>query len=180
MARGRLQGIPDWQAMAEPLELFWLLCGIVKNTKPPVLWVLDRIAIVAPITGAFIRFGNFMNSEIYGKPTGGDYGVIFMQDDMIPRHPTQLYEAFAYLFIFGLLWYLYKKASLPQKRGFLVGILLSVLFSARFIIEFYKEDQVAFEDTMVLNMGQILSIPFIIGGIILVFASKRTIKLHPS
>ncbi len=138
-----------------------------------LLWILDRVAIGAPVTGAFIRFGNFMNSEIYGKPTKGDYGVIFMQDDLIPRHPTQLYEAFAYLIIFGLLWYLYKKTNLKSKEGFLFGTLLIVLFTVRLLLEFFKENQVAFEDNMLFNMGQWLSIPFIIGGIVLLILSKQ-------
>ncbi|MBQ0734621.1 prolipoprotein diacylglyceryl transferase [Aquimarina celericrescens] len=138
-----------------------------------LLWILDRVAIGAPVTGAFIRFGNFMNSEIYGKPTKGDYGVIFMQNDLIPRHPTQLYEAFAYLIIFGLLWYLYKKTNLKSKEGFLFGTLLIVLFTVRLLLEFFKENQVAFEDNMLFNMGQWLSIPFIIGGIVLLILSKQ-------
>ncbi len=147
-----------------------------RKYKTPVFWVLDRIAIVAPITGAFIRFGNFMNSEIYGKPTHSNYGVIFMRDDLIPRHPAQLYEAFSYLIIFGILWYLYKNTQTPHKEGFLLGILLTTLFSTRLIIEFFKENQVAFEDRMALNMGQLLSIPFIVIGIILLVISKKRIR----
>ena len=147
-----------------------------RKYKTPVFWALDRIAIVTPILGAFIRFGNFMNSEIYGKPTGGNYGVIFMRDDMIPRHPTQLYEAFSYLLIFGLLWYLYKKTNVAKKQGFLLGTLLAVLFAARLIIEFFKENQVAFENGMILNMGQLLSIPFILAGILLLVFSKKNLK----
>ncbi|GAA4273449.1 prolipoprotein diacylglyceryl transferase [Aquimarina gracilis] len=136
----------------------------VKN-KTPLLWIFDRIAMVAPVTGAFIRLGNFMNSEIYGKPTDGSYGVVFMRDDLIPRHPTQLYEAFSYLLIFALVWYLYKKTNFKNYKGALFGIVLSIVFTARFIIEFFKENQVAFEDTMTLNMGQWLSIPFVLCGI---------------
>ncbi len=143
-----------------------------RKYKTSLFGVLDRIAIVTPITAAFIRFGNFMNSEIYGKPTGGDFGVIFMQDDLIPRHPTQLYEAFSYLLILVLLWYLYKKTNAIEKKGRILGVLLSLLFAARFFIEFFKENQVSFEDQMTLNMGQILSIPFILIGIILLFLHK--------
>ncbi len=151
-----------------------------KKYKTPVFWILDRIAIVTPIVGAFIRFGNFMNSEIYGKPTGGNYGVVFLLDDTIPRHPTQLYEAFSYLLIFALLWYLYQKTDAVQKQGFLLGILLAVLFTARLIIEFFKENQVAFEDSMTLNMGQLLSIPFILAGVLLIVFSKRKINTTTS
>ncbi|TPN87545.1 prolipoprotein diacylglyceryl transferase [Aquimarina algicola] len=148
-----------------------------RKYKTSIVWILDRIAIVTPITGAFIRLGNFMNSEIYGKPTNGDYGVVFVRDDMIPRHPTQIYEAFAYLVIFGLLWYLYKKTNITSKRGALFGLLLSILFTARFIIEFFKENQVAFEDSMSLNMGQWLSVPFVVAGIALLFLHKTNKKV---
>ncbi len=147
------------------------------RSKTSLLWVLDRVAIGAPVTGAFIRFGNFMNSEIYGKPTNGDYGVIFMRDDLIPRHPTQLYEAFSYLIIFGLLWYLYKKTDLKNNEGFIFGVLLIVLFAVRLVLEFFKENQVAFEDTMTLNMGQWLSIPFILSGIALLIYNKQKKQL---
>ncbi len=143
----------------------------VKN-KTSLLRVLDRVAIGAPVTGAFIRFGNFMNSEIYGKPTHGDYGVVFVRDDMIPRHPTQLYEAFSYLLIFAILWFLYKKTNLRDNEGFIFGLLLLILFSVRLLLEVFKENQVAFEDEMTLNMGQWLSIPFIILGIALLIYSK--------
>ncbi|WP_109302305.1 prolipoprotein diacylglyceryl transferase [Aquimarina sp. AU474] len=143
-----------------------------RKHNTSLFWVLDRIAIVTPITAAFIRFGNFMNSEIYGKPTGSDFGVIFMLDDLIPRHPTQLYEAFSYILILALLWYLYKKTNIIQNKGMVLGVLLSLLFTARFFIEFFKENQVSFEDQMTLNMGQILSIPFILIGILLLFLHK--------
>ncbi|AXT62232.1 prolipoprotein diacylglyceryl transferase [Aquimarina sp. AD10] len=148
------------------------------KTRASLLKILDLVAIGTPITAAFIRFGNFMNSEIYGKPTGGDYGVIFMKDDMIPRHPTQLYEAFSYLIIFGLLWYVYKKTNLKKRRGFIFGLLLTTLFSARLFLEIFKENQVAFEESMLLNMGQILSIPFIIIGIVLIIVSSIKNKIE--
>lgn len=146
------------------------------KSKTSLLWVLDRVALGAPITGAFIRFGNFMNSEIYGKPTDGSYGVIFVRDDLIARHPTQLYEAFTYLVICGILWYLYKKTTVKNNQGFLFGILLTILFLARLILEVFKENQVAFEDNMTLNMGQLLSIPFIVAGIAFMIYSKRKTK----
>ncbi len=146
--------------------LYW------KKTKTNVLWILDRVAIGTPITCAFIRLGNLMNSEIYGKPTDGSWGFVFERDDLIPRHPTQLYEAIAYLLIFGLLYYIYRSKKIENTSGLFVGLLLMLLFSARFMIEFLKENQVAFEDSMSLNMGQWLSIPFILIGIILVFWRK--------
>ena len=108
-----------------------------------------------------------MNSEIYGKPTNGDWGVVFVRDDMIPRHPTQLYEAIAYLLIFGILFYLYPK--MKGKNGQIFGLFLVLLFLSRFFIEFFKENQVAFESEMTLNMGQWLSIPFIVVGFFIIF-----------
>lgn len=145
----------------------------IRKTKTNFLWLMDRLSIGIPVACAFIRFGNFMNSEIYGKPTGTDYGVVFMRDDLIPRHPTQLYEAFAYLFVFGLLWYVNKKKIFTGQNGFLFGLFLILMFSARLLIEFSKENQVAFEDNMALNMGQVLSIPFILIGIVLIVLSQK-------
>lgn len=147
-----------------------------KKYKTNFLWVLDRIAIVAPIAAAFIRLGNFMNSEIYGKPTNGKWGIIFQRDDLIPRHPTQLYEALSYLLIFGILILIYKKSTKEEYNGFIFGVFLVLLFSARFIIEFFKENQVGFENEMTINMGQILSIPFIVVGLIFIFTTKIMLK----
>ncbi len=147
----------------------------IKKTKLPFLWIMDKTAIVIPIGCAFIRFGNFMNSEIYGKPTNSNYGVVFMKDDLIARHPTQLYEAFSFLTIFAILWFINKKKIFFNQNGVVFGIFLILMFSARFIIEFSKENQVAFEDSLVLNMGQMLSIPFIVAGTILIILKiKKT------
>jgi len=142
-----------------------------RKTKLGFLWVVDRLAIVAPLTSAFIRIGNFMNSEIIGKPTGEGYGIIFQRVDNLPRHPAQLYEAVSYLVIFCVMLFLYKKNNRPS--GFMFGIFLILLFSARFCIEFFKEDQVAFEQGMALNMGQWLSIPFILAGIALALYKNK-------
>ena len=149
-----------------------------KKYKTNFLWLMDRIAIVSPIVGAFIRFGNFMNSEIYGKPTNGNWGVIFQRDDLIPRHPTQLYEAFSYLLISGILMYLYKKTSNKRYNGMIFGLCLILIFLARFIIEYFKENQVGFEDGMTINMGQVLSIPFIIIGLILILIRQKPSVQH--
>lgn len=145
------------------IGLYWY------KTKTNVLWIADRLAIGVSVTAAFIRLGNLMNSEIYGKPTDGSWGFVFERDDMIPRHPTQLYEAGAYLLLFGLLVYLYTKRDEHSRHGILFGTLCVFLFTARFVIEFFKENQVAFEDTMTLNMGQWLSVPFVLFGLILIF-----------
>jgi len=140
-----------------------------RKYKVQFFGLLDKMAVAVPVTGAFIRMGNFMNSEIYGKPTNGNWGVVFQRDDLIPRHPTQLYEAFAYVLIFGILFYMYKSEKIRNAQGLIFGTFLTLLFSARFIIEFFKENQEAFENDMLINMGQILSIPFILIGLGLIF-----------
>jgi len=144
-----------------------------KRYKTNLLQLLDRLVIAIPITGAFIRLGNFMNSEIYGKPTDSVFGIIFLRDDSIPRHPTQLYEAFAYLVVTLILYVLYQK-KYSKYKGLLFGLFLIFMFTARFILEYFKENQVAFEDQLALNMGQLLSIPFMIGGLILVIWSLKS------
>ncbi len=146
-----------------------------KKTKTSLLWMLDRVSIGGAVTAAFIRLGNLMNSEIYGKPTDGSWGFVFERDDLIPRHPTQLYEAVAYLVIFAVLAFLYRKRTATTRNGLLVGMLFILLFSARFIIEFFKENQVGFEDTMTLNMGQWLSVPFVVFGLLLVFRKDNRV-----
>jgi len=148
-----------------------------KKNKTNFLWVLDKIAIAAPIVASFIRLGNFMNSEIYGKPTNGNWGVVFQRDDLVPRHPTQLYEAFSYFIIFIILILIYKKGK-QKSNGLILGVALVLIFLARFVIEFFKENQVGFESEMLINMGQILSIPFIIIGLILIFVKKKPSVQH--
>jgi phosphatidylglycerol:prolipoprotein diacylglycerol transferase len=165
-----------FQGLASHGGTIGVLIAIVaycKKYKVNVLWLLDRIAIAVPVTGACIRFGNFMNSEIYGKPTGGTWGVVFQRDDLVPRHPTQLYEAFSYLAIFAILLYLYQFKKAKNADGLIFGYFLTLLFLARFCIEFFKENQERFESQMLLNMGQILSIPFIILGLILIIRQTK-------
>ena len=143
-----------------------------KRYKINVFWLLDRLSIAMPFTAGFIRLGNLMNSEIYGKPTNGNWGVVFTLDDQIPRHPTQLYEALSYLLIGILLWVCYKN-KLALTKGLLFGLFLFLMFTTRFMLEFYKENQVDFEQGMLLNMGQILSIPFMVVGVGLMFYSWK-------
>ncbi len=140
-----------------------------------LLWVMDQLALVVPLAGCFIRLGNLMNSEIIGRPTELSWAFIFVRDDGVPRHPAQLYEALAYLGIFILLNLAAKYWS--SKNGFLLGLFLILIFTARFLLEDLKEDQVAFEAHMSLNMGQLLSIPFILTGVILMIikSGKKTI-----
>ncbi len=144
-------------------------------TKRSMLWTLDRVVVPTALVGAMIRTGNLMNSEIYGVPTDMPWGFIFERNgEIIPKHPTQIYEALAYLFAFGVLMYLYWKTNARNKQGMLLGVFFILIFTARFFIEFIKEDQEAFEAGMPLNMGQWLSIPFVLLGIFLVV---RAIKL---
>lgn len=149
-----------------------------RRYKVQFLGLLDKMAVAVPVTGTFIRLGNFMNSEIYGKPTNGNWGVVFQRDDLIPRHPTQLYEAFAYLLIFGILFYMYKSEKIRKAQGLIFGTFLTLLFAARFIIEFFKENQEAFENNMLINMGQILSIPFILIGLGLIFWKSKKVTVY--
>ena len=148
-----------------------------KIIQKPFLFILDRMGIMVALAGFFIRLGNFFNSEIYGKATGSSYGVIFKASDpeMLPRHPTQLYEAFSYLILFIVLWRLYWNTNAKEKPGYLFGIFFAVLWSLRFIIEFLKEAQVQGREDWVLNSlntGQVLSIPLVLIGLFLIFKKR--------
>lgn len=148
-----------------------------RKTKHPMIDTLDLIAVVSGLTG-FIRIGNFMNSEIIGRSTTKPWGVIFERVDNIPRHPAQLYEAISYFIIFAIMWTLYNKMRDRLKNGFFFGLVLVLIFTARFLIEFIKEDQVGFEDGMTLNMGQLLSLPYILVGIMfMLYGLWKTKKL---
>lgn len=141
-----------------------------KVTKRHMFWALDRLMVPAALVCAFIRFGNLMNSEIYGVETSLPWGVIFANNgETVPKHPTQLYEAFSYLIIFVALIYIYKRTELRYREGFMFGFLISTVFLSRFFIEYIKNDQVAFEAGMALNMGQLLSIPFVLVGSYLMY-----------
>jgi len=149
-----------------------------RKTKHSMIDTIDLTAVVAGLVGVFIRLGNFMNSEIIGMPTTKPWGVIFERVDNLPRHPTQLYEAISYFIIFTIMMILYIKMRDKLKNGFFFGLLLVLIFTARFIIEFVKEDQVGFEDGMTFNMGQLLSLPFILVGIgFMIFGLWKTKKL---
>lgn len=145
-----------------------------KKTKTDFIWIADRLVLVVPIAGAFIRLGNFFNSEIVGKPADPSlpWAVVFEQVDMIPRHPGQMYEAIGYVILFFILWAIYQKNQNP-KPGFLFGVFLIILFGIRFFVEYFKENQEAFENDMFINMGQLLSIPFILVGFFLIFRKPK-------
>ena len=163
----------------------------VRRNYLPFIWGLDRIAIVAPLSGAIIRLGNLFNSEIVGYPTDSPLGFKFIYHDarrawmeysgnvpqeiidMIPaRHPAQLYEALCYFLTFGILMWLYWRKDLGRRKpGLLFGVAMIGIFLTRFFIEFLKERQVDFEMGMALDMGQLLSLPFIIIGIFMIVRS---------
>lgn len=143
-----------------------------KKNGFDMMWLLDRLVICVCFAGAFIRLGNLMNSEIYGDVTNLPWGFIFVRaGETLAKHPTQIYEALCYTVLgLVLLWMYWKKLD-KLKRGTIFGIFLIGLFGARFLIEYIKEPQVEFEVGMTLNMGQILSVPFIIAGIIILVYS---------
>lgn len=155
----------------------WLYC---RRTKLSVWRVLDNIAIATPITACFIRLGNLMNSEILGKVTDLPWGFYFLQAGPAyaaePRHPGQLYEAIAYFLFFFVGWYFYRRHAEKVGTGFFFGLCLTLIFTFRFFIEYTKDIQVAFESNLPLDMGQILSIPFIIIGVVCMRRAKGKVK----
>ena len=164
-----------------------------RKYKIPFLWLMDRLVVVVALASVFIRLGNFFNSEIYGLPTDLPWGVEFVRDRLydsatgillptVPRHPTQIYEALSYLLIFIASFVFYRKRNMKMRDGFMFGFFMIALFVARFLIEFVKNDQVAFEAGMSFNMGQLLSLPFIFAGIAILIWTKvkpRYFSLEP-
>ncbi|MBQ2423915.1 MAG: prolipoprotein diacylglyceryl transferase [Alistipes sp.] len=162
-------GLASHGATIGIIVAIWL-CS--RRNRVPVMWMCDRLGVIAPISGALIRFGNLFNSEIIGCETALPWGFKFMRlhrgltVEQVPAcHPTQLYEALCYIATFALLWFLYNKTGAAKRRGLMFGVALIGIFVTRFFIEFVKVNQVAFEEGMTLNMGQWLSVPFIIIGI---------------
>jgi len=166
-----------FQGLASHGGAFGILLAVIifskRVTKRPVLWTLDRLLVPVALVGAMIRTGNLMNSEIYGVATSLPWGFIFdRNNETIAKHPTMIYEALCYLITFGLMMYFYyKKKGMKDRTGFLTGVFFIGIFFSRFMIEFVKENQEAFENGMALNMGQILSIPFIIAAVWLLYHS---------
>ena len=145
-----------------------------KSTKKSFFWLTDRVAVPTGFAGAMIRLGNLMNSEIYGHETDLPWGVIFARNgETVASHPTQIYEAIFYVITSLVLLKLYKVERFRNAKGFLSGVFFIMIFTTRFFIEFVKENQVAFEESMSLNMGQWLSIPIVLIGIGLVVWSLR-------
>jgi len=173
-------GLASHGAAIGILLSLWLY---VRKHKLSFLWMIDRIVIVVALGGAFIRLGNLFNSEIYGLPTDRPWGFEFVRDKLydsttgvllpvVARHPTQLYEALSYFLLFGILFMFYRKRYMKVRDGFIFGVFMILLFSARFLIEFVKNDQVAFEAGMQFNMGQLLSLPFILAGVAMIVWTK--------
>ncbi len=179
-----------FQGLASHGGAIGILLGIYlfsRKFKQSYIWVLDRLVIVTGFTAAMIRIGNLFNSEIVGIPTDLPWGVKFMRlapgvpvDQIVPLHPAQIYEAICYLIIFAILMLIYFKQFPSFKPGMFLGLFFVLVFTARFFIEFVKEDQVGFEEGMALNMGQWLSIPFVIFGLYLVFRKAERVSYAPS
>ena len=158
------------------LAMWWYVHKYGKKYGFGYIWIIDRLVIPVCFAGALIRTGNLFNSEIYGNVTDLPWGFIFVRDlhgDGLPHHPTQIYEALSYLLLGLVLLWMYRKRLSRLKTGTIFGIFLIALFGIRFMIEFIKQDQVAFEEGMALNMGQWLSIPFIIAGIVILAVSLK-------
>ena len=147
-----------------------------KKKKISFLWQMDRVVIVVALGGSFIRLGNLFNSEIIGKTADVPWAFIFTRIDNDPRHPTQLYESLGYLIIFLILFFIYKNKYKQLNDGFIFGVFLILLFTFRILVEFFKENQSGFEQGMVFNMGQLLSVPFVILGVILIVRSLKKNK----
>jgi phosphatidylglycerol---prolipoprotein diacylglyceryl transferase len=162
------------------MPALWIYCRVKKMSY---LWLTDRIVITVALAGAFIRMGNMMNSEIVGRVTDVPWGFVFVRltefgsFSQLPRHPTGLYEAISCLLLCFLLLWIWNKRKSQTPQGLLLGIALIWIFGLRFVFEFFKENQEAFENELPINMGQILSIPSVLLGVIfLVVALKNKNK----
>jgi len=144
-----------------------------KHRDMSFIELADRLAIPCLLAAALIRVGNFLNSEILGTPSNLPWAIVFARVDNIPRHPAMLYEAAAYFLVFCAVYVAYWKTTIIQFPGRVFGTTIATCFLARFMIEFVKENQVPFESRLPLNMGQLLSIPFILVGVYLTYASRR-------
>lgn len=162
-----------------------LLFSLITTRRSP-LWTFDRLVVPIAMVGGLIRLGNLFNSEIFGGPTDLPWGMMFVRShewhtmyESIACHPTQIYEALCYFALFGLLMWMYWKRNAEARPGLIFGVFLVGTFLPRFFIEFIKNDQVAFEQTMTLNMGQWLSIPFVIAGLIFIVRAitRRAVPL---
>lgn len=164
-------------AIALLIAMWWYAKHYGKKNNFDFLWIMDHLCIAVAFAGCFIRLGNLFNSEIYGDVTNLPWGFIYeLRGETQPKHPTHIYEALSYLILGLVMVWIYWKKLDKVHRGFFFGLFLVGCFGMRFLIEFIKEPQVGFEETMVLNMGQLLSIPFILAGIaLLIYAAVKKI-----
>lgn len=181
MQTGQFIGYQGLASHGAAIGILLALYLFYRNKGMNPFWVVDRLVIVIALGGAFIRLGNLMNSEIYGVQTNLPWGFIFERNgETVPKHPTQLYESLSYFIIFIVTYLVYCKKNGNVRSGLIFGWWLIALFGVRFLVEFVKEDQVQFEQSMTLNMGQLLSLPFIaIGIIMVVLGSKGKIPQGP-
>jgi phosphatidylglycerol---prolipoprotein diacylglyceryl transferase len=169
-------GLASHGALVGILLGLWLYTRKRQSTGQTFLWLTDRMSILVALAGAFIRFGNLMNSEIVGTVTNVPWAFLFLQNtefSQYPRHPAQLYEAISSLILFFILLAIWNRQKAQTPRGKLIGIFLIWIFGLRFVYEFFKENQVSFEDTLPFNMGQFLSIPAVLLGIYLLIQSQK-------
>jgi len=144
-----------------------------RHPDPPLLWILDRLAGPTALGGCFIRIGNLFNSEILGVPASVPWAFVFERVDEVPRHPVQLYESLSYLTIFVILMAIYRRYGAKVRPGLLLGLFFVLVFSARFLLEFAKSRQAAFDQDLPLSMGQMLSLPLVAVGIVLLVRAAR-------
>ncbi|QJW90945.1 prolipoprotein diacylglyceryl transferase [Spirosoma taeanense] len=183
--------LPPYRGLASHGATVGILIGLwlysrrqsSRATGQTFLWVTDRITITVALAGACIRFGNLMNSEIVGRPTDVPWAFVFINNpeyEKIPRHPAQLYESLSCLVVFVLLLWFWNRYKERTPRGSMLGIFLIWIFTLRFLYEYLKENQVAFENNMALNMGQILSIPAVLLGVYFLIRSYQNPVVLPS
>jgi prolipoprotein diacylglyceryl transferase len=168
-----------YRGMAGHGSAMGIVLGIAINswrTKTSMVWMVDRIALFGPLIGFFVRMGNLFNSEILGSKSQVPWAFIFVRADGVPRHPVQLYEALVYLIIFLVSYRYYLRRGLDAKPGSILGLVLVLVYSSRFLLEFFKSKQSDVETEMVLNMGHLLSIPFVLAGLILMYRPVNMLR----
>ena len=170
-------------AIALLLAMWWYSSHYGKKNNFDFLWIMDRLCIAVAFAGCFIRCGNLMNSEIYGHVTDLPWGFVFVREgETLPAHPTQIYEALCYFALFALLMWMYWKRNAQRRPGLIFGVFFTILFASRFVIEYIKNVQEPWEielrQACGMDMGQVLSIPFIIAGIALIVYALRRPAVH--
>lgn len=157
------------------LGMLLALWFAARTAQPrlPFLWLIDRVSMPAALGAVFVRVANFLNSEIVGIPTSGRWGVVFESIDALPRHPAQLYEAIAYALIFAVLLAIYRRSGKRTPEGLLFGVLMALVFSARILVEFFKTPQAAYEAGQLFTVGQYLSLPFVMLGVVMMVRAIR-------